>query len=219
MQAGAGLRLLILLRCMVGNKNMQNTPNPSEHPSGSSPGSASGRPGDFVTLRAAHKPLLQIHFQIYDSPFGPVFIASSPQGITHILFDAEGSAKARVQKTHPEAELIAQGDAHHAAALSYFSNPAMPQHIWLAVSGTPFQLRVWQALLEVPLGQTSNYGALAQAIGKPKAARAIGGAVGKNPVSFIVPCHRILASDGGLGGYYWGTEMKQAMLNWEATRA
>lgn len=177
------------------------------------------RPSDFVTLRAAHEPLTLIHFQSYETPFGEVFIASSPQGISHILFEDEASAKARVKKTHPKAELVAQGDAHHAAALSYFSNPAMPQHIWLAVSGTAFQMLVWQALLDVPLGETSSYGDLAQAIGKPKAARAIGGAVGKNPVSFVVPCHRILTSDGSIGGYYWGPEMKQAMLNWEATRA
>lgn len=177
------------------------------------------RPSEFVTLRVVQEPLTVIHFQTYDTPFGAVFIASSPQGITHILFEDVESAKARVQKTHPKAQLIEQGDAHHGAALSYFSNPAMPQHIWLAVSGTPFQLQVWQALLDVPLGQTSSYSDLARAIGKPKAARAIGGAVGKNPISFIVPCHRILASDGSIGGYYWGPEMKQAMLNWEATRA
>lgn len=177
------------------------------------------RPSDFVTLRRAQEPISIIHFETYDCPFGQVFIASSQQGITHILFEDLQSAKARVRETHKQAEFIEQGDAHHAAALSCFSNPIMPQHIWLAVSGTPFQMRVWQALLDVPLGHTSSYGELARAIGKPKAARAIGGAVGKNPISFIVPCHRILASDGGIGGYYWGLEMKQAMLNWEATKA
>ncbi len=176
------------------------------------------QPSDHITLRAAQEPVSHIHLQGYDSPFGEVFIASSPQGITHILLEDAEAAKARVQKTHPNAALVAQGDAHHAAALSCFSNPTMPQHIWLALSGTPFQLKVWQALLDVPLGQTSSYGALANAIGKPKAARAIGAAVGKNPVTFIVPCHRILASDGSLGGYYWGLETKQAMLAWEAAR-
>ena len=177
------------------------------------------RPSDFVTLCAVDDPLFVIHFQTYATPFGAVFIASSPQGITHILFEDIAAAKARVLKTHPQAQLIAQGDAHHGAALSYFSTPSMPQHIWLALSGTSFQLQVWQALLDVPFGQTATYGDLARAIGKPKAARAIGGAVGKNPISFIVPCHRILASDGSIGGYYWGPAMKQAMLNWEAARA
>lgn len=174
------------------------------------------RPSDFVTLRSVQEPPSHIHWQIYDTPFGAAFIASSSQGVTHILFDDASTAKARVQKTHKQAQLIEQGDAHHGAALSYFSNPTMPQHLWLAVTGTPFQMRVWQALLEVPLGQTSSYGALGKAIGKPEAARAIGGAVGRNPISFIVPCHRILAANGSLGGYYWGPEMKQAMLNWEA---
>lgn len=178
----------------------------------------STRPSDHISLSAAQEPVTQIHVQEYDSPFGKLFIASSPQGITHMLLDEAEAAKARVQKTHPQAALVAQGDAHHGAALSYFSDPTRPQHIWLALKGTPFQLKVWQALLDVPLGQTSSYGALANAIGKPKAARAIGAAVGKNPVTFIVPCHRILAGDGSLGGYYWGLETKQAMLDWEAAR-
>lgn len=177
------------------------------------------RPSDYVTLHAAHQPVSAIHLLDYDSPFGRVFIASCAQGITHVLFDDADKARARVQNTHPQAEIIAQGDAHHAAALSYFSVPTAPQRVWLALMGTPFQLQVWQALLDVPLGETSSYGALAQRIMRPKAARAVGAAVGKNPVSFIVPCHRILAGDGSLGGYYWGLEKKQSMLDWEASRA
>lgn len=178
----------------------------------------SNRPSDFVTLHAAHQPVSAIHLLGYDSPFGQVFVASCSQGITHVLFDNAEAARDRVQKTHPKAEIIAQGDAHHAAALSYFSDPHAPQRVWLALVGTPFQMQVWQALLDVPLGTTCSYADLAQRVSRPKAARAVGGAVGKNPVSFIVPCHRILASDGGLGGYYWGPEKKRHMLNWEAAR-
>lgn len=91
----------------------------------------------------------------------------------------------------------------------------MPSELCLRLSGTPFQLKVWQALLDIPKGQTESYGALAKRIGKPKAARAIGGAVGSNPLPYFVPCHRILAADGSIGGYSGGLALKRAMLKKE----
>jgi AraC family transcriptional regulator of adaptative response/methylated-DNA-[protein]-cysteine methyltransferase len=176
------------------------------------------RPSDFVTLSAASESVSDIHIMQYHSPFGPLFLAASAQGLTHALFGDAAAARARVLKTHPEASFVEKCDAHHQAALTHFENPMRPKRLSLALAGTPFQMQVWQALLDVPLASTTNYGALAKAIGKPKAARAVGSAVGKNPITFIVPCHRILAADGTLGGYYWGLNKKQQILDFEAAK-
>jgi AraC family transcriptional regulator of adaptative response/methylated-DNA-[protein]-cysteine methyltransferase len=86
----------------------------------------------------------------------------------------------------------------------------------LVMIGTDFQVRVWQALLKVPMGKAVRYGELAKDIGSPKAARAVGAAVGANPISFVVPCHRAIGSNGALTGYHWGLTRKRAMLGWEA---
>ncbi len=85
--------------------------------------------------------------------------------------------------------------------------------------GAPFQIKVWEALLRIPTGQVSTYGEIARSIGSPRAVRAVGTAVGRNPVSWLIPCHRVLRSTGGLGGYHWGTPVKRAMLAWESAQA
>ena len=89
----------------------------------------------------------------------------------------------------------------------------------LHMIGAPFQIKVWEALLSVPSGHVTTYSQIAQAIGHPQATRAVGTAVGRNPVSFLIPCHRALRKSGGLGGYHWGLPVKRAILAWEAARA
>ena len=89
----------------------------------------------------------------------------------------------------------------------------------LHLIGAPFQIKVWEALLAIPSGQVTTYSEIAGAIGHPRAVRAVGTAVGRNPVSFLIPCHRALRKSGGLGGYHWGLPVKRAMLAWEAARA
>ena len=89
----------------------------------------------------------------------------------------------------------------------------------LHMIGAPFQVKVWEALLSIPSGQVTTYSELARAIGHPTAVRAVGTAVGRNPVSWLIPCHRALRKSGGLGGYHWGLPVKRAMLAWEAARA
>jgi AraC family transcriptional regulator of adaptative response/methylated-DNA-[protein]-cysteine methyltransferase len=84
--------------------------------------------------------------------------------------------------------------------------------------GAPFQIKVWEALLQIPSGQVTTYSDIADAIGHPRAVRAVGTAVGRNPVSWLIPCHRALRKSGGLGGYHWGLPVKRAMLAWEAAR-
>ena len=90
------------------------------------------------------------------------------------------------------------------------------QPLRLVFIGSDFEIEVWQALLKIPLGQATTYSDLARHIGRPKAARAVGAAVGRNPISFVVPCHRVLGKSGALTGYHWGITRKQAMLGWEA---
>jgi AraC family transcriptional regulator of adaptative response/methylated-DNA-[protein]-cysteine methyltransferase len=87
------------------------------------------------------------------------------------------------------------------------------------ISGTNFQIQVWKALLRLPSGETTSYGEVARAVGRPGAARAVGSAVGSNPVAWLIPCHRVLRSDGKLGGYHWGPRRKEAMLAWETAHS
>jgi AraC family transcriptional regulator of adaptative response/methylated-DNA-[protein]-cysteine methyltransferase len=97
------------------------------------------------------------------------------------------------------------------------SGAAQPAPLYLI--GAPFQIKVWEALLRIPSGQVTTYSDIATAVGHPKAVRAVGTAVGRNPVSWLIPCHRALRKSGGLGGYHWGLPVKRAMLAWEAARS
>lgn len=174
------------------------------------------RPSDFVTLKTAQGSVSTIHIGTYNCPFGRVLLAASPEGLMHLWLDEDGRAISELRALYPQAQILQQASSHHDAALSHFTSS--PQPLTLHVKGTPFQLSVWRALLDIALGRASSYKAVAAQIGKPKAYRAVGSAVGKNPIFFIIPCHRVLAHDGSLGGYFYGTEKKQAILNWEAVR-
>jgi AraC family transcriptional regulator of adaptative response/methylated-DNA-[protein]-cysteine methyltransferase len=88
----------------------------------------------------------------------------------------------------------------------------------LHLKGTPFQIKVWETLLKVPMGDLTTYGEIAHQIDEPRAMRAVGSAVGHNPVAFLIPCHRVIRSDGQVGEYHWGSTRKQAMIGWEATK-
>lgn len=160
---------------------------------------------------------MDLHYEIYDTPFGDMLLSASPYGLSHALLDDEAAALARLAADYPQARPVRRQDPHHMAALRFFEpeDQAMPA-LHLVLKGTPFQRAVWRALLDVPLGRVSSYKTVAARLGKPTASRAVGGAVGRNPVSFFIPCHRILAADGGLGGYYWGLEKKRRILDWEA---
>ncbi|HLW30052.1 MAG TPA: methylated-DNA--[protein]-cysteine S-methyltransferase, partial [Brumimicrobium sp.] len=101
-------------------------------------------------------------------------------------------------------------------SILFFSQDwARIKKIKLHIKGTDFQLKVWKTLLEIPLGKLSTYGEIAQHIQKPKAARAVGTAIGSNPIAFLIPCHRVVQSSGGIGGYMWGADRKVKIINWE----
>lgn len=156
-----------------------------------------------------------------ETPFGDCAIAATPRGICSLEFvDASGADRfvESLARRWPMATLAA--DAAHAGELAQniFAGTGSKQ-VNLHVRGTNFQVQVWKALLNLSAGETISYGELAQAVGRPEAARAVGNAVGRNPVAWIIPCHRVLRSDGSLGGYHWGTRRKETMLAWETARS
>jgi len=178
------------------------------------------RPADYITLTPMTAPPEVLHIAHADSPFGRLLLAASPVGLSHIWLDEDGLAMTRMAeelaKHKMTTGLVEQSSPHHAAALSFFG--ASPQPLSFHLKGTAFQLAVWRALLDIPFGRVSSYKEVAAKIGKPKANRAVGSAVGRNPIFFIIPCHRVLAHDGGLGGYFWGLAVKSALLDWEQAR-
>ncbi|MFK7851723.1 MAG: methylated-DNA--[protein]-cysteine S-methyltransferase [Akkermansiaceae bacterium] len=158
------------------------------------------------------------------SPFGNAFIASTPFGISHLSFfdETEDESLAAVIQDWPRAELV-RDDAFASESIRKIldSSEQVNTSYQLFLKGTPFQIRVWKALIHIKPGNTSTYGSLAESIGAKSSARAVGNAVGRNRVSYLVPCHRVIRTNGELGGYRWGTERKKLMLkqeipNWTA---
>ncbi len=174
-------------------------------------------PGDYARGGAG----LVIRWGWFDSPFGPALVMGTDKGICGIGFSAETGASATMadmMSRWPKAIFVEAPDPLRAWALSAFglSGDAADTPIYLI--GAPFQIKVWEALLRIPSGHVTTYGEIAGAIGHPAAVRAVGTAVGRNPISFIIPCHRALRKSGALGGYHWGLPVKRAMLAWESAR-
>lgn len=174
-------------------------------------------PGELKSLGET----LVIRFGIHPSPFGDCLLAITDRGICGLEFLAgrtAGETIATLTERWPGAELVERPSETEALLTTLFPEPghgpAGPYS--LLVKGTNFQLQVWRALLEIPPGGLVTYGAIAKRLGKPGASRAVGQAVGANPISYLIPCHRVIASAAGLGGYRWGLERKQALLGWEA---
>jgi len=164
---------------------------------------------------------MQIDYGFVDTPFGEALIAQSKRGICHLTFvDRRGRDGARdlLRSEWPNAKLN-RSDAQMAELCAKIftelrDGSARP-NLRAFVRGTPFQIRVWRALLQIPLGSLTTYRRLAELIGQAKAARAVGSAVGANPISFIIPCHRVIRETGALGNYGGGRIRKQVMLGWE----
>lgn len=172
------------------------------------------RPSDTITVNEITSPPEHLFFARAESPFGTIGMAATSLGLTHLWLDTFEGDKGRLTSVFPKARIEEKLSTHHQAALSYFTGE--PKPLSLHLTGTAFQLSVWRALLNIPFGRASSYKAIANEIGNRKAVRAVGSAVGKNPVFFIIPCHRVLAHDGSLGGYFYGLEKKQDILNFEA---
>ncbi len=161
---------------------------------------------------------LRIVFSCYDSPFGNVGIASTERGICYMAFtESETAALADLLRHFPNARIMIGETDFHIRAMRIFTESEtgpLPLHI----KGTDFQLKVWEALLKIPMGRLSSYGTIANEINTPNASRAVGTAIGKNPIAYLIPCHRVIQAGGMIGGYRWGTNRKVAMIGWEAAQ-
>ena len=163
---------------------------------------------------------LLINYSFAESPFGNIIVASTTKGICHIAFgDDEAKAFQTLQAIFPNAVYKQKLDLIQQNALFIFTHDWKKLHeIKLHLKGTEFQLKVWETLLKIPIGQLSTYGAIARNIKNPNASRAVGTAIGDNPVAFLIPCHRVIQSTGIVGGYHWGSVRKTAIIGWEAAK-
>ena len=161
---------------------------------------------------------LNINYCFAESVFGKVIVASTEKGICHLSFEEDEKLGLKALQTQfPNASYRALVDQHQQHALSIFQRDwSELQTVKLHLAGTAFQLKVWQNLLTIPAAGLASYGEVAKSIDKPKASRAVGTAIGKNPIAYIIPCHRVIQSSGALGGYRWGTDRKSAMIGWES---
>ena len=163
---------------------------------------------------------LNVNYSFAETPFGNIIVAATPKGICHLVFvEDEQIALEQLISKFPAANFHHQLDSIQQNALFIFQNDwTTLQEIKLHLKGTDFQLKVWETLLKIPLGKLSTYGSIANKLENPKACRAVGTAIGDNPVAFLIPCHRVIQSSGALGGYHWGTERKTAIIGWEAAK-
>ena len=169
----------------------------------------------------AHGRGLNIQYGFHDCPFGRALILITSEGLAGLAFADNGkekSALADMTSRWPEATYVENQQATASYARRIFESERWKpdQPLKIVFIGSDFEIRVWETILRIPFGKASTYSDIACHIGKPKAARAVGSAVGKNPISFVVPCHRVLEKSGGLGGYHWGLTRKRAILGWEA---
>ncbi len=163
---------------------------------------------------------LQIHFSYAESPFGSLIIASTPKGVCYMAFEEnETKALSDLKEKFPNATFQQKLDTTQQNALFIFQNDwTQLSNIKLHLKGTDFQLKVWESLLKIPMGKLSTYGNIAAQIGNINASRAVGTAIGTNPVAFLIPCHRVIQSTGQIGGYMWGPIRKTAIIGWESAK-
>lgn len=171
-------------------------------------------PGDFAKGGAGNV----IRWGWFDTPFGDALAMGTERGLCGLAFTEEFGrdvAMADMAGRWPEARYVEDADAIRPLVEAAFTAGGETR---LLLIGRPLQIKVWEALMQIPSGHVTTYSEIAQRVGSPKAVRAVGSAVGRNPVSFIIPCHRALRKSGGLGGYHWGLPVKRTMLAWEAAQ-
>ncbi len=158
--------------------------------------------------------VLEIEYNFYETRFGKSLVACTNKGVCFLAFGEKEEMLKELKQRFPKAVLSEIENTFHQKAIKSVQGEkisALPLHLY----GTDFQLKVWKALLQIPSGKLATYKTLAQFIGNPQAMRAVGTAVGANPVSYVIPCHRIVRTDGGLGGYHWGLNFKKQMIEKE----
>ena len=179
-------------------------------------------PGDYKRRGEG----LEMAYGFHASPFGESLLIATDRGLAGLAFvdDDKGQtqreALADMTQRWPKARFVPASDKTAVFARQIFklSAPSPEQPIRLVMIGTDFEVRVWETLLKIPMGRAVSYNDIARHLGQPTASRAVGSAVGRNPISFVVPCHRVLRGDGSLGGYHWGLTRKRALIGWETGR-
>lgn len=179
-------------------------------------------PGDFKRRGEG----LAIAYGFHDTPFGEALLLATDRGIAGLAFVDEDKGQTRAEaladmtSRWPRAAFVEAPERTSAHATRVFDPGrwSAEQPVRLVLIGTDFEVRVWQALLRIPMGRAVTYADIARHLGQPTASRAVGSAVGRNPISFVVPCHRVLRGDGQLGGYHWGLTRKRALIGWETGR-
>ena len=173
-------------------------------------------PGDYARGGAG----LTISWGLFETPFGQALAMATDRGLCGLAFTAEGgveAAMADMTARWPKASYL-RDDATVAPFMATAFGGDRSGQTRLHLIGAPFQIKVWEALLQIPTGYVTTYSQIAGAVGHANAVRAVGTAVGRNPISWLIPCHRAMRKSGGLGGYHWGLPVKRAMLAWEAAR-
>jgi len=180
-------------------------------------------PGDYKRRGEG----LEMAYGFHASPFGEALLVATDRGVAGLAFVNEDKGQTRqdaladMMRRWPQAHYVEAPDrtAPHARVIFNVSKwPGKDQPVRLVMIGTDFDVRVWETLLKIPMGRAVSYTDIARHIGSPSASRAVGSAVGRNPISFVVPCHRVLRGDGSLGGYHWGLTRKRALIGWETGR-
>jgi AraC family transcriptional regulator, regulatory protein of adaptative response / methylated-DNA-[protein]-cysteine methyltransferase len=179
-------------------------------------------PGDFKRRGEG----IEIAYGFHPSPFGEALLLATERGVAGLAFVNEDKAQSQsdalldMMQRWPKARFIAAPErtAPHAAQIFQTSQWSAERPLRLVMIGTDFEVRVWETLLKIPMGRAVSYLDIARHLGQPTASRAVGSAVGRNPISFVVPCHRVLRGDGSLGGYHWGLTRKRALIGWETGR-
>ncbi|MDX1671340.1 MAG: methylated-DNA--[protein]-cysteine S-methyltransferase [Balneolaceae bacterium] len=173
-------------------------------------------PGEFKNAGEG----LAIRYDLYESPFGRIFIAGTGKGICNMGFVGDASeAEDELSSQWPNATLIREKHSDHENAARIFTDDWTDLSVVkLHLKGTDFQVKVWETLLKIPFGMVCSYSELAKEIGRPKASRAVGSAVARNPIAYLIPCHRVIRQLGEIGQYRWGTIRKRAIVGWESGR-
>jgi AraC family transcriptional regulator of adaptative response/methylated-DNA-[protein]-cysteine methyltransferase len=179
-------------------------------------------PGDYKRRGEG----LEMGYGFHPSPFGEALLIVTERGVAGLAFVDEDKAQTRehvlaeMKGRWPKALLVAAPERTTPFAQQIFSPATWTRDrpVRLVMIGTDFEVRVWESLLKIPMGRAVSYHDIARHLGQPTASRAVGSAVGRNPISFVVPCHRVLRGDGSLGGYHWGLTRKRALIGWETGR-
>lgn len=166
---------------------------------------------------------VHIEYGVHDTPFGPMFVAVTQRGVCRAEFMDFNSMEELLDSLHnawPLSSIRENLSSTHQAIDAFFSNDAATRHgpLSLHVAGTNFQIAVWRALLKIPTGFVASYAEVAKSLGAPRSARAVGNAIGANPVALLIPCHRVIQQSGALGGYRWGPTKKLMVQTWEKMR-